>query len=150
MSQDSGQFFTAIHNQAESQALLERLTDAANVKAVYSQPVDKGDYTVIAAAETHAVIGFGYGLGGEMSSQSPTDPDALTQSDPTFDGGGGGGGGGTVHSRPVAVISIGPDGVNVQPVVDVTKIALTFFTTFFTTFGSVLMLQRKMKRRYDD
>jgi uncharacterized spore protein YtfJ len=41
----------------------------------------------------------------------------------------GGGGGGRVLSRPVAAIVISPTGVRVEPIVDVTKIALAIFTT---------------------
>ena len=33
-------------------------------------------------------------------------------------------------SRPVAVITVGPEGTKVEPVVDPTKIAIAFFTTF--------------------
>ena len=38
--------------------------------------------------------------------------------------GNGGGGGGGSHSRPVAAVIIGPDGVKVRPIVDATRIAL--------------------------
>ena len=31
--------------------------------------------------------------------------------------------------RPVAAITIGPDGVSVEPIVDATKIAIALFTT---------------------
>ena len=53
-----------------------------------------------------------------------------------------GGGGGVSGSRPVAAISIGPEGVCVQPVVDVTKIALAFLTAF----GAMFMMFGRMKR----
>ena len=45
-------------------------------------------------------------------------------------------------ARPVAVISIGPDGVHVEPVVDVTKIGLAFFTTL----GAMALMFSKMSR----
>ena len=48
--------------------------------------------------------------------------------------GGGGGGGGAAMARPVAVISVGPNGVQVEPVVDPTKIAIAFFTTLGSMF----------------
>lgn len=44
--------------------------------------------------------------------------------------------------RPVAVISIGPQGVRVEPVVDVTKLGLTALMTI----GSLLMLFARMHR----
>jgi uncharacterized spore protein YtfJ len=56
--------------------------------------------------------------------------------------GGGGAGGGVSMGRPVATINIGPNGVQVQPVVDVTKIGLAFFTTI----GAMLMMLGRMRR----
>ena len=55
---------------------------------------------------------------------------------------GGGGGGGFSMARPVAVISVGPEGVRVEPIVDVTKLGLAFLTLL----GSMLMTWRKMRR----
>jgi uncharacterized spore protein YtfJ len=57
--------------------------------------------------------------------------------------GGGGGGGGTSSGRPVAVISVGPDGVEVEPIVDVTKIGLALLTTI----GSMGLMFLKMKKK---
>jgi len=56
--------------------------------------------------------------------------------------GGGGGGGGGASGRPVAVISVSEDGVEVEPVVDATKIALAFFTAL----GSMLFMLLKMRK----
>ena len=51
--------------------------------------------------------------------------------DPAMEGaGGGGGGGGGAMARPVAVIVMGPDGVRVKPVLDVTKLAVTALGAF--------------------
>jgi uncharacterized spore protein YtfJ len=55
---------------------------------------------------------------------------------------GGGGGGGNATARPVAVIHVGPEGVDVEPVVDVTKISLAFFTML----GSIFLMARKMRK----
>jgi hypothetical protein len=38
----------------------------------------------------------------------------------------GGGGGGFSQGRPVAVVRVGPSGVHVTPVIDFTKIGVTF------------------------
>ncbi len=59
-----------------------------------------------------------------------------------------GGGGGAV-GRPVAAIVIGPDGVKVRPVVDVTKIAIAAMTTWAGMFLAMrgLRRMRKMRRR---
>lgn len=56
--------------------------------------------------------------------------------------GGGGGGGGGASGRPVAVISVSEDGVQVEPVVDATKIALAFFTAL----GSMFFMLTKMRK----
>jgi hypothetical protein len=42
----------------------------------------------------------------------------------------------------VAAISIGPDGVKVEPIVDVTKIAIAMFTAF----GAMWVALSKMRR----
>lgn len=81
-------------------------------------------------------MGFGYGLGGGTDTRPAAEepsgekgaedtPIAATSSG----GGGGGGGGGVSYERPVAVITIGPDGVKVQPVLDPTKIGLALIAT---------------------
>ena len=50
--------------------------------------------------------------------------------------------GGVAVGRPVAAISVGPNGVRVEPVVDATKIALAFFTML----GSMLIMLGRMRR----
>jgi uncharacterized spore protein YtfJ len=67
-----------------------------------------GDQAVIPLLETYATGGFGGGAGGG----------------PAGEGGGGGGGGGMGRSRTIAVAVVGPDGVKIRPVVDVTALAL--------------------------
>jgi len=52
-----------------------------------------------------------------------------TEAENTGGSGGGGGGGGRVLARPVAAIIMSPTSVRVEPIVDVTKIALAVFTT---------------------
>ena len=59
--------------------------------------------------------------------------------------GGGGGGGGGASGRPIAVISVTEEGVEVEPVVDVTKIALAFFTAL----GSMFFMLMKMRKAAD-
>jgi hypothetical protein len=44
--------------------------------------------------------------------------------------------------RPVAVISVGPAGVQVEPVVDITKIGLALITAL----GAMFMMLRKMRQ----
>lgn len=86
----------------------------ASPATVFSEPVEVGDAVVIMAAAWERAGGFGFGSGyGEA-------PESGEQG-----GGGGGGGGGASQGRPVAVITITSDGVDVQPVIDFTKIGIT-------------------------
>jgi uncharacterized spore protein YtfJ len=84
------------------------IENAASGKGAVGQPTSVGDRTVIPLIETFAQGGFGGGTGGAAQG----------------DGGGGGGGGGTGRSRTVAVAVVGPEGVQIRPVVDVTGLAL--------------------------
>lgn len=102
------------------QTTMDRFLSAANVEAVYGSPIREGENIIVPAAEVLSVAGFGYGSG---SGSQDTDENENTGR------GEGGGGGGRVFSRPVAAIVISPAGVRVEPIVDVTKIALAFFTT---------------------
>jgi len=100
--------------------VMERLIDAADVSSVYAAPIAHGDRLLIPAAEVLAVAGFGMGSGtGDMGARG-----GLARRG----GGGGGGGGGKTLARSVAVIVSSPEGVEVRPVIDVTKIALAALT----------------------
>ena len=99
--------------------VMERLIASADVAKVYASPVAHGDRLLIPAAEVFAAAGFGMGSGtGEAGLPAVS----------RRGGGGGGGGGGTTLSRSVAVIVSSPEGVEVRPVIDVTKIALAALT----------------------
>jgi uncharacterized spore protein YtfJ len=101
------------------QETLESFLDTATVESVYGEPYESGETTIIPTAEVLALLGFGlgsgYGSGGEGDEQGQG-------------GGSGGGGGGRVLARPVAVVIASPEGVRVEPVFDVTKIALAALT----------------------
>jgi hypothetical protein len=141
--------------EAQLSSVLEKIYSAAQPGAVYSEPVTVGNYTVIMASEIMAGGGFGSGLGFGLPLASPQQAEETSQpqAQPTSSGGGGmggggggmGGGGGS-SGRPVAIISIGPEGVTVKSIVDVTKIALAGVTVW----GTMVMLlgrMRKAKRR---
>jgi uncharacterized spore protein YtfJ len=136
---------TAVKNQEQAVELVEKLFAVAQPGAVYSEPVTVGENTVITASEVSVGMGFGYGIGGgpgqvgrrrRVGENEPQDERGEAGI------GGGGGGGGASGARPVAVISIGPEGVRVEPVVDPTKIALAFFTTL----GSMFFMLSKMRK----
>ena len=102
------------------QTTMDKFLSAANIDAVYGTPIRESDQIVIPAAEILSFAGFGLGAG--TGSQG-------TGENENTGNGSGGGGGGRVLARPVAAIVISPSGVRVEPIVDVTKIALALFTT---------------------
>ena len=123
-----------VEQESENRAqTLERILATADASKVFSQPVTSGEYTVITAAEVAGGGGFGSGMGfgsprarGLVSSHGPdlTQEGTLGDAIPEGAGGGGGGGGGSA-ARPVAAIVIGPEGVEVRPIVDVRRLGLT-------------------------
>lgn len=135
---------TAVKNQEQAAELVEKLFAVAQPGAVYGEPVTVGEHTVITASEVKVGMGFGFGLGGGTGAE-PGESETESKDEPQDERaetgyGGGGGGGGVSGGRPVAVISIGPEGVQVEPVVDATKIALALFTTL----GSMFFMLIKM------
>jgi uncharacterized spore protein YtfJ len=136
---------TAVKNQEQAAELVEKLFAVAQPGAVYSEPVTAEGYTVITASEVSVGMGFGYGIGG--GSGEARRRKMGREDEPQDEGseagvGGGGGGGGASMGRPVAAITISPEGVQVEPVVDVTKIGLAFFTTI----GSMFFMLSKMRK----
>jgi uncharacterized spore protein YtfJ len=130
---------------------------------VFSEPTEVEGRTIITASEVTAGLGVGFGFGGgttpgqvrmekrrQAKSSGPhgrVDLEEPIPADDEGDGedagmGGGGGGGGGASGRPVAVISVTEDGVQVEPVVDATKIALAFATAL----GSMFFMLTKMRK----
>lgn len=87
----------------------------ASPTAVFSPPEKMGEDLIIMAAAWERAGGFGFGSGSGEDAETGE-----------RGGGSGGGGGGTSQGRPVAVIRVSPTGIDVQPVVDFTKIGVTF------------------------
>jgi uncharacterized spore protein YtfJ len=85
---------------------------------VFAPPVHVGDRVVITAAAFDVSGGMGFGSGV----------------DNVGNGGGGAGLGAHTEGRPVAVVDIGPDGVRVRPVVDFTRIGVTFLVGAFAVW----------------
>ncbi|MFP4393733.1 MAG: hypothetical protein ACLFTI_00580 [Anaerolineales bacterium] len=142
-------FFMPMQNQEEGLALLEKIFDVAKPEAVYGEPVTKGEHTVITASEMSVGLGFGYGMGGGVApgpARAKNEEDGEGDENEAPGGeygvGGGGGGGGGSAARPIAAIIVGPEGVRVEPIVDVTKVVLAFFTAF----GSMFLMFKKMRQ----
>jgi len=128
---------TAILSVDPSLSLIEKTLDtflaAGSADAVYSSPVEQGETLIIPSAEVISVLGFGVG-GGDHNTEEQSDE------------GSGGGGGGYVFSRPVAVVIASPEGVRIEPVVDVTKIALAGLTTGAFMLSMILRLLKPRRR----
>ena len=92
---------------------LTGLFGEASPSTLFSDPIQHGDDLVVTAVAWERAGGFGFGAGqgqgqGEESGS-----------------GEGGGGGGFSQGRPVAMIRVTPNGVEVTPVIDFTKIGVT-------------------------
>jgi uncharacterized spore protein YtfJ len=141
----NGIIVTAVENQEQAAELVEKLFAVAQPSAVYGKPVVAEGHTVITASEVSVGMGFGYGIGsgsgGARRRQKESEDEPEDEGGETSVGGGGGGGGASM-GRPVAAITISPNGVRVDPIVDVTKIALAFFTTI----GSMFFMLSRMRK----
>ncbi len=122
------------------QDTLGEFLQSASVDAVYGTPIQDGDTLIIPAAEVLTVMGFGVGSGRGTGYSKETDSEE-EQSDEVSEGSGsGGGGGGRVLARPAAVIISTPEGVRVEPVVDVTKLGLAALTAAGFMVGMLLRM----------
>lgn len=113
---------------------LNRLTDTARADAVFGHPEEHNGNIVIPCSEVMSGLGIGFGSG-------PTSEDGKETR------GGGAGGGGGSSARPVAAIVISQDGVRVQPIVDVTKIALASLTAGTFILLQLFQLFRQSRRK---
>jgi uncharacterized spore protein YtfJ len=97
-----------------------RLMDVG-AERVFRDPVHVGDRVIITAASIDLAGGLGFGGGTDNQAN----------------GGGGGGIGGRSEGRPVAAIEIGPDGVVVRPIVDVTRLGMTVLLGAFAMWRAM-------------
>ncbi len=147
-----------LKTQENAQEILEKLVETARPTSVFAPPVTAGEYTIITASEVYAGMGMGFGGGGGSGQAAPEKPSGdqppgeqpatETKADeadltPGSGVGYGGGGGGMTMGRPVAAITIGPDGVSVEPIADPTKIAIALFTTL----GAMALMFSRMAQR---
>lgn len=110
------------------------ISSVARAEATVGPATTQGQYTIVPLSEVVFAGGFGLGRGLGTSAGG----DAM----PTLGGGGGGGGGGLGRGRAVAVVAIGPDGVTVKPVIDVTSLALAGIATSAAFAMAFLRLRR--------
>jgi uncharacterized spore protein YtfJ len=138
---------SAVKNQEEAVELMGKLYDVARPGAVFGEPITAEGRTVVTASEVSVGMGFGFGIGAGTTPESEGDPGQPEGEEAEFPAGGsgvggGGGGGGAAAGRPVAVITIDQEGVKVEPVLDITKVALAFFTML----GSIFVMGAKIRK----
>lgn len=120
------------------QETMEEFLAAADVSVVYGEPIKHEDTMIIPTAEVLCGLGFGVGNGSGTSAEQNLEK-------PSQGSGSGGGGGGRILSRPVAVVIASPEGVRVEPVVDITKIGLAALTAVGFMVG--MMFRMSSRRR---
>jgi len=120
------------------QNTVEEFLAAADVNIVYGEPIKHEDTVIIPTAEILCGIGFGVGSAFGTNTDQNTDK-------PSGGSGFGGGGGGRILSRPVAVVVASPEGVRVERVIDINKIALAGLTALGFMVG---MMFRMSSRRH--
>ena len=135
----TGQSAAMDERQQQTFTTLDKIFSAAQPGAAFSPPVVSHNYTVITACEVGSGGGVGYG-GGTAPAQEKGEQAATEK--PVMTSGMGGGGGGGAMTRPVAAIIIGPDGVRVEPIVDVTKLGLAAIALAIPFFGIFRGLRR--------
>jgi uncharacterized spore protein YtfJ len=114
---------------------LDKFMSISTADSVYGEPIEYEDAVIIPAAELMSVMGFGVGYGGGGNVNLEEAPAANGE-------GGGGGGGGYAYSRPVAVIIASPEGVRIEPVVDVTKLALAALAALGFMASAIFRIRR--------
>lgn len=120
------------------QDTMEEFLATADVSVVYGEPIQHEDTLIIPTAEVLAGLGFGFGSGSGNSPEG-------TDQKPAEGSGFGGGGGGRILSRPVAVVVASPEGVRVEPVIDITKIALAGLTALGFMVGMMFRMTSRSR-----
>ena len=150
-----GMVAETVASQERVAEMIEKLFTVTQAGAVFSEPITVEGQTIITASEIAVGMGLGFGIGagssdpgkghkkkGHKASEGGKPGDEPEGEESDIGVGGGGGGGGGANGRPVAVISISEKGVQVEPVVDATKIALALFTAL----GSMFFMLSKMRK----
>lgn len=105
--------------------MAERVGAKASVGAVFGEPIQRGDITVIPVARVRWGFGGGAGRGpiavgpgrGEgTGAEGARDSSGATGIDEGISGSGTGGGGGVV-ADPIGYLEIGPEGATFKPIV---------------------------------
>ena len=111
-----------VENALETSAeVVKKMVDVANVQAVFGTPIERDGRVVIPCCEVSVGGGVGIGSGGPSR--------AGEESERAVSVGWGAGSGGGSSARPIALIVMSPEGVEVKPIIDATKVGLVALTT---------------------
>jgi uncharacterized spore protein YtfJ len=97
---------------------IEQLFEKINVDAVFGQPIQEGDVTLIPVADV--AVGFGFGSGQSPVTEEGGDEDGSAEAEVGSGAGGGAGG----KATPRGYIKITPDGVHFESTMDENRVAL--------------------------
>lgn len=132
-SEDANNSETVSDVSDKVQSTLDKFLETADVNKAYGEPVKEGDATIIPTAEVMTMMGFGLGGGSGVENERSSGT------------GSGGGGGGRTLSRPVAVVIATPEGVRVDPVIDITKIVLAGTTALGFMFTTMMRMNSRRR-----
>lgn len=109
-----------MENQIEQVASpVERMVEQFTVSRAFGEVIREGDTAVVPVAEVTSIFGYGHGSGeGPVAAGEGDGVDGKMAS------GGGGGGGGRGSAKPRGYITITPDGVRYEPMMDPLKISI--------------------------
>ena len=95
---------------------VDEMVHRMNATAVFGEPVQQGDVTLIPVASVTYGFGTGQGWGRGKSEDAPAEA-------PMGEGGGGGGGGAGM-ARPLGFIRIDEKGARWEPTMDMTRVSV--------------------------
>lgn len=108
---------------------VEDLLRRLGPKAVFGEPVQAGEVTVIPVAEVRLGFGFGFGSGRTTRSQASESEE-----------GSGGGSGGAGKVVPRGYIRMAPEGTRFEPIIDPMRMAMMAFA--FSGWLAFLLIRR--------
>jgi len=136
-------------DEAPSFEGIEKVFKLMRPGKVFGEPVVSGEYTVITASEVSMGGGFGMGKSTFMTNGSTSkegeEAEASDAKNDTPGFGMGSGGGGGSMARPIALIVIGPDGVKVQPIFDLSKLIIAWSGMWGRVLLSLVRMNRRQK-----
>jgi uncharacterized spore protein YtfJ len=101
---------------AKVNSQVDEMVNRMNTSAVFGEPIQQGDMTLIPVASVTYGFGSGQGWGRGKEEDAPADA-------PPGEGAGVGGGGGG-RARPLGFIKIDPSGATWEPTMDMTRVSV--------------------------